>query len=153
MTAERHDVEAVYRRERPRLVRVAYLLTGSTVIAEDLVQEAFVATWHRLATVDQPAAYVRQTVVNLARKHYRRADLERRHAPQPPGTQLPPEIDDTWAALWELSDRERTALVLRFYEDLEVADVAAAMSCRLGTAKSLIHRGVASLRRLLEEQR
>lgn len=145
------DPETLYREDRARLVRLAYLLTGSTAIAEELVQEAFLATWNRLEAADAPAAYVRAAVVNLARRHHRRRRLEERRAPLPPGPHLDPEVDETWQALWQLGDRQRTALVLRFYEDLDVAGVAAAMDCRLGTAKSLIHRGVESLRELLGE--
>jgi DNA-directed RNA polymerase specialized sigma24 family protein len=61
-------------------------------------------------------------------------------------------MDETWLVLWRLGSRQRTALVLRFYEDLDVASVARAMGCRLPAARSLIHRGLASLRTELEER-
>lgn len=144
--------EALYRRDRERLVRLAYLLTGSQAVAEELVQEAFLATWDRLSFVASPGGYVRQSVVNLARRHHRRAEVEQRHAPRPPGAHLDPEVDETWQALWRLPSRQRTALVLRYYEDLDLAAIASTMGCRLGTAKSLVHRGLASLRSILEAQ-
>jgi DNA-directed RNA polymerase specialized sigma24 family protein len=63
---------------------------------------------------------------------------------------LSAELDETWAALWQLPSRQRAALVLRFYEDLTVPQVATALHCRLGTAKSLISRGLAALKEVLE---
>ena len=64
--------------------------------------------------------------------------------------ELPPEFDETWAALDRIPARRRAALVLRYYEDLPVRGVAAALGCRPGTAKSLIHRGLQSLKEVLE---
>lgn len=145
-----HDeIEALYRSRRADMVRLAYLLTGSLAVAEELVQEAFLRVWPRMDEVDNLSAYLRTTVVNLARRHHRRRGVERRHAPQPPGPVLDPETDETWQLLWRLPERQRAALALRFYEDLDVAGVANAMGCRLGTAKSLIHRGVQAMRREL----
>ena len=143
------DLEALYRREHRRMVRVAYLLTGSEAISEELVHDAFLRVAGRLSSVDDPAAYLRTVVVNLTRAHHRRRDVERRHAPVPPGPALPPDVDETWAVLWELPDRQRQALVLRYYADLSLAEVAAALGCPVGTAKSLVHRGLARLEEVL----
>lgn len=151
MTGVDEDIEALYRSHRPTLLRLSFLLTGSSHIAEEVVQEAFIRMGPRLATVGEPVSYLRQTVVNGCREHHRRVAVERRHAPRPPGPGLPPEIDETWEALWQLSQRQRMALILRFYEDLTVPEVAAALGCRLGTAKSLIHRGIQSLRKVLSD--
>lgn len=149
-TAGHSQAEEVYRSDRERLVRVAFMLVGSQEVAEDLVQEAFTQTWARLDYVANPVAYVRQTVVNLCRKHHRRQGVESRHAPRPPGTALAAEVDETWDALWRLPERQRAALVLRYYEDLDVAGVAHALGCRLGTAKSLVHRGLGALKTMVE---
>ncbi len=144
------ELEDLYRSQRPSMVRLAYLLTGSEAAAEEIVQDAFLQVWPRLATIVSPAAYLRTAVVNLARRHHRRRDVERRHAPVPPGPRLPEEVDETWSVLWRLSERQRTALVLRFYADLDIAGVAAALGARPGTAQSLIHRGLAAMRKELE---
>jgi DNA-directed RNA polymerase specialized sigma24 family protein len=67
--------------------------------------------------------------------------------PGPIGT---PELDETWAALAALAPERRAALVLRFYEDLDFAAIAALMGCRVGTARTRVHRGLADLRKELE---
>ncbi len=58
-----------------------------------------------------------------------------------------PEVDETWEALRRLPDRQRAAIVLRFYEDLPEAEIARVLGCRPGTVKSLIHRGLARVRK------
>ena len=151
MTGVDEDLEALYRSHRTELLRLAFLLTGSSHIAEEVVQEAFMRIRPRLATVREPLSYLRQIVVNRCREHHRRVAVERRHAPRPPGPALPGEIDETWEALWLLPRRQRMALVLRFYEDLTVPEVAAALGCRSGTAKSLVHRSIQSLRKVLSD--
>jgi RNA polymerase sigma factor (sigma-70 family) len=141
------SVEGAYRRLRPSMVRLAYLLTGSMELAEDAVHDAFLACAGRWSTLDVPDAYVRTAVTNHARSALRRLGRERdkldrlrRAAPVAVGI---PELDETWARLRRLPDRQRMAVVLRFYEDMSEADIAEAMSCRPGTVKSLIHRGLA----------
>lgn len=151
VTGVEAQVEELYRKHRPGLVRLAFLLTGSAHVAEELVQEAFLSLQPRFGQVREPVAYIRQIVANGARQHHRRVAVERRHAPRPPGPALAPEIDETWEALWRLPERQRAALVLRFYEDLTVREVAAALGCRLGTAKSLIHRGTKALKEVLRD--
>jgi RNA polymerase sigma factor (sigma-70 family) len=143
-------VDELYREHRVRLFRVAYLLTGSRDVADDLAHEAFARLWPRIDGVRDPGAYLHATVVNLSRGHLRRAATAQRHPPAPPGPELPPEIDEIWGLLWTLPERQRAALVLRYYADLDVAGVAAALGCRSGTAKSLIHRGIARLREVVE---
>jgi RNA polymerase sigma factor (sigma-70 family) len=66
-----------------------------------------------------------------------------------PRVELPPDVDETWSALAKIPERRRVALVLRFYEDLPVAEIAALMDCRTGTVTSLIHRGLESMREVL----
>ena len=65
---------------------------------------------------------------------------------------LPPEIDEVLGALATLTPKRRIALVLRFYEDQGVEAIAAALGCRVGTARSLVHRGLATLRKTLETE-
>jgi RNA polymerase sigma-70 factor (ECF subfamily) len=88
-------------------------------------------------------------VVNRCRNHLRRASLERRLRPEPPLAVTGPELDETWQQLRRLTPRRRAAIVLRFYADLRVDEVAEVLGCRPGTAASLIHRGLADLREVL----
>ena len=132
------------------MVRLAGLLVGSRAVAEEVVHDAFLAVHGRLDGLHgDPRPYLRRTVVNGTRQHHRRAALERRKAPPPPDDAVDPEIDEIWDLLWALPERQRRALVLRYYDDLTVPDVADALGCRLGTAKSLIHRGLRRLEREL----
>lgn len=140
-------VEAAYRRLRPGMVRLAHLLTGSAELAEDVVHDVFVACAPVWATIESPDAYVRRAVTNRSRTALRGAGRERDKAQRlgrsPVVTVGIPELDETWAALRRLPDRQRMALVLRFYEDLDGAEIARLLDCRPGTVKSLIHRGLA----------
>jgi len=133
------------------MVRLAHLLTGNNAAAQDLVHDAFIKVAARLTDtsrpVDSPQGYLRTAVVNQCMSWHRRKAVEARHAtiPMEPIV-LGPELDDTWDALTGLPPKRRTALVLRFYEDLSYADIATVMGVRPGTVRSLIHRGLASLR-------
>ena len=143
----REAVDDAYRRLRPALVRLAHLLTGSPDLAEDVVHDAFLACAGRWSTLEAPDAYVRRAVTNQAFSALRRVGRER-HKADRAGRAAPltvgiPEVDETWDALRRLPDRQRMALVLRFYEDLAEADIARLLDCRPATVRSLIHRGLA----------
>jgi DNA-directed RNA polymerase specialized sigma24 family protein len=85
--------------------------------------------------------------VNLCHSHHRRSGVEDRwrdrQAPAAPA--LPPDLDEMWALVQALPTRQREVLVLRFYLDLRVADVADLLDVPVGTVKSAIHRGLAAL--------
>ncbi len=137
------------------MVRLARLIVGSTAVAEELVHDAFVALLRR-DKVESPGAYLRQAVVNNCRSHARRRSLGRVKvaelvASTPADPVLPPELDETWNALRLVSTKQRVALVLRFYADLKVDDIAEAMGERPGTVKSLLHRGLTTLRKELAQ--
>jgi RNA polymerase sigma-70 factor (sigma-E family) len=149
----------LYLRDADEAVRLAYLLTGDRALAEDIVQDAFVRLAGRLVHLRDPGAfgaYLRRTVVNLSNSYFRRRKVERtyleRTAP-PPGSEGPLWSDrpvedrtDLWRALGRLPQRQRAALVLRFYEDLPERRVAELLNCRPGTVKSLVARGLDTLR-------
>jgi RNA polymerase sigma-70 factor (sigma-E family) len=153
---EQTTLAEVYLRSAPGGIRLAYLLTGDRQLAEDLVQEAFVRFVGRFRYLRDPGAfdaYLRQTVVNLAKNHLRRAVLERAHlrriASEPPRIQAGSDIESYEAmrsALLALSERQRAAIVLRYYEDLPEADIADILRCRPATVRSLISRGLQALR-------
>lgn len=139
----------LYRDGFAEMVRMATLLVGSEDTARDLVQDAFVRVHRKWDSIDAPRAYLRRSVVNACTSHHRRRFLERRHAPTETETSVL-EPDELFDALEKLPARQRTALVLRYYSDLPEAEIAAAMGCRRGTVASLIHRGLASLREVIE---
>jgi RNA polymerase sigma factor (sigma-70 family) len=133
------------------MVRLAHLLTGSVDLAEDVVHDAFVSCSRHWSTLDIADAYVRRAVVNHAHSTLRRAGRERdktaRYGRAMSVAVGLPELDETWDMLRRLPDRQRIALVLRFYEDLPEREIADLLGCRPGTVKSLIHRGLARVRK------
>jgi RNA polymerase sigma-70 factor (sigma-E family) len=149
----------LYVRYAPEGIRLAYLLTGDRALAEDLVQEAFARFVGRFKHLRQPEAfgpYLRRTIINLSRSHFRHAKVERafiekeRRAPSH-GSSGSEDLDQTLhEALLRLPERQRAAIVLRFYEDLTDTDTAEVMRCRPGTVRSLVSRGMKSLRVELE---
>ena len=143
------DLEALYRTERDRMVRLALLLVGSVPDAEELVQESFVRVARARQPLDNPPAYLRTTVVNLSRSHLRHLRVQRRQLATVPRLVENPDLDETWVAVCRLPFRQRAAVVLRYYEDLPEAEIASLLSCRLGTVKSNLHHALASLRKEL----
>jgi RNA polymerase sigma-70 factor (sigma-E family) len=145
----------LYIRHAPDGIRLAYLLTGDRSLAEDLVQEAFARFVGRLGHLRDPEAfgpYLRRTVVNLSRSHFRHVRVERAYAErqsrQPEGEALPDQGLDlaVHEALFRLPERQRAAIVLRFFEDLSEGQAAELLKCRLGTVRSLVARGMKTLR-------
>ncbi len=143
------DLVSLYRDERVKFVRMAYLMCGRADVAEDLVQDAFVASARRWADVDQPVAYLRTAVANRCRDWLRRQKLAARYSVrvEPVSVQEP---DELWDALGRLEPRRRMAVVLRYYEDLPDAEIAAVLDCRPSTVRPLLHRGLKDLRREVE---
>lgn len=140
------DLLGLYRQRYEPMVRLAYLLTGNLSVAEELVQDAFVSVhrnWDRAAF---PSAYLRTAVVNNSRSWLRRRLLEEQRAVvRLVDTGLP--ADEMWDVLQHLPERQRAAIVLRFYEDLPDAEIARVLGCRVPTVRTAIHRGLAALRK------
>jgi RNA polymerase sigma factor (sigma-70 family) len=137
------------------MLRLAALIVSSPETAEDVVQDAFGAVEQRWEGIDAPGAYLRTTVVNGCRAVLRRREIERRSLAEAPARAepRPPEhLVELTDALDRLGERQRLAIVLRYFADLPFAEVAAAMECRPSTARSLVRRGLASLRRELQEE-
>jgi RNA polymerase sigma-70 factor (sigma-E family) len=153
--SERENFEKLYRRHSRDTRRLAYLLTGSWETAEDLTQDAFIRAFGRLAHLRNQQAfgpYLQRTVVNLARMHYRRRAVERRFLAARAGerphhtSERSVGSDELEVALARLPYRQRAAVVLRFYCDLSDAEMGTILGCATGTVRSLISRGVATLR-------
>jgi RNA polymerase sigma-70 factor (sigma-E family) len=139
------------------LRRLGYLLTGDWAEAEDLAQEAMVRTyraWSRIRERDRPGAYARSVLVNRRRSMLRRSMIEQKHAEMLRSEDYAPDFGEDGFVLWEairaLPQRQRAALVLRFYEDLPEAEIARILDAPVGTVKSLVHRGVAGVRERLQ---
>lgn len=138
------------------LTRMAYLLTGDHAAAEDLVQAALAsafARWRRIEAMQSPDAYVRRMIVNQHVSWWRRHRREQLRAAVPDvavpdfaGGQAVAEA--VRAAVRALPRRQRAALVLRYYEDLPDAEVAAVLGCSPGTVRSQLTRALAALRRV-----
>ena len=143
------DRLALFERERAGLVRLAHAITGSNQVAEDLVQDAYLR-WVRRPGVASPGGYLRTVVVNLARDVLRRRGTLERIGAERPLLLGEPVLDETWAIVRSLPERYRTALALKFYEDLSEREIAELMGVRPGTVKSLIHRGLGKVRKELE---
>jgi RNA polymerase sigma-70 factor (sigma-E family) len=139
----------LYATERDRLVRLAYVLTGSQAAAEDLVQDTFIRVYPRLDGLGDPGPYLRRSVVNACYSWHRRQRRERLARIDPPVATLPDQDIEMWDALGQLSAARRTVLVLRYYLDLPEAEVAALLGWRIGTVKSATHRALRDLRRIL----
>ncbi len=145
----------------PSLYRTAYLMLGDAAEAEDLVQTALAKTYASWGTVrDLGAAhgYARTTLVNTAASWFRRRSWRNERPtevlPDPPsgGAHLGPDETDRptlVAALAQLPPRQRAVIVLRYYDDLDVAATAAALGCSPGTVKSQTSDALAKLRTLL----
>lgn len=140
----------------PRLYRTAYLLVGEHALAEDLVQTALAKTygsWSQVRSLDAAPAYARTVLVNTATSWFRRRSWRNEH----PTEQLPDRGYDAdpaerpamVAALAQLPPRQRAVIVLRYYDDLGVAETAAALGCSVGTVKSQTSDALAKLRLLL----
>jgi RNA polymerase sigma-70 factor (sigma-E family) len=158
--SHRSRLAEVYVRHAPEGIRLAYLLTGDRALAEDLVQEAFLRFVGRLHFVRNPDAvegYLRRTIVNLSKNHFRHQAVERsylaRHAGEVVEGRADPDVptyETIRTALLALPVRQRAAIVLRYYEDLPEGQIAEILGCRPATVRSLVARGLEALRQIPE---
>lgn len=138
----------------PGLVRLGYVLTGDRWLAEDLAQTALAGAcraWWRVKRADDPDAYVRRILINASNRQFRRRRPaeEARAVPDGPLADPAAEADqrsDLMAALRELAPRQRAVIVLRYWADLNDAQVAALLGCSEGTVRSQAWRALAKLR-------
>jgi RNA polymerase sigma-70 factor (sigma-E family) len=142
--------ETLYRSQYLPMVRLAFLLLGSNAVAEEVVQEAFVRVRNAVERAANPAAYLRTAVVNGCRNQQRHANVERRHQPVLLAQASLDQPDHLADALAQLPGRQRAVIVLRYYEGLTEAEIAAVLGCRKGTVKSATSRGLAQLRKVIE---
>ena len=156
-------VTEIYDGEYKSLVRLAVLLVHDVPTAEEVVQDAFEAmhtALRRLRDSEKALSYLRQAVVNKSRSVLRHRTVVDKNAPKPAPDEPSAEhaamalIERTAvvAALRALPDRQREAIVLRYYADFSEADIAAAMGISRGAVKSHTARGMTALRSILEQE-
>lgn len=137
--------------------RLAYLVTGDRSIAEDICHDAFIRTAGRLTYLrDQSAfrAYFRRAVVNLAKNHFRRKDLERRFASrlrQDAHEDRSGDDVDLMDAVHRLPFRQRAAFLLRYFSGLTEQEAADALRCSTAAINSLVARARRNLQSALGE--
>jgi RNA polymerase sigma-70 factor (sigma-E family) len=136
------------------LLQTAYLLTGDRHRAEDLLQTALTRAylrWDRIESED-PEGYVRRTLANAHIDWWRRKPWREEPAAELPDVAGPDQAaaydvrSAVLDALGELSRRQRAVVVLRYYEDLSEAEIAAVLGCSPGTVKSAASRAMSKLR-------
>ena len=146
------DLEALVRTRGPVLVGYAYLLCGDRATAEDLVQDALVRCFTRGRVASRPEnieGYVRRTVLTAYVDGFRRRQrwAALRHLVATDDTDGPRDCEvtartDVARALALLSPRQRACVVLRFYEDLSLREIAEALTLSLGSVKRYLSDGV-----------
>jgi RNA polymerase sigma-70 factor (sigma-E family) len=155
-------VTELYRAHAVGLIRLAIVMLGDRAAAEDVVQDAFLGLyrhWARLADSANALTYVRSAVLNRCRNELRqRGRSWRRELAAAAGESaeaavlVGEEHQRVLAAIRALPDRQREALVLRYYLDMSEEEAARAMGISRGTVKSATHRAVAALGRMLKEE-
>ncbi|MCP9208603.1 SigE family RNA polymerase sigma factor [Streptomyces cucumeris] len=142
----------------PRLLRVAWLLTGDAHLAEDLLQTVLAKVWPkwRRIAADNPEAYVRRALVNTHASWWRRRWRgEVPHDELPDVTAAPDPFESVdleqslAAAVRRLPGRQRAVVVLRYFEDLSVEDTAEVLGCTAGTVKSQASKALRTLQSLV----
>jgi RNA polymerase sigma-70 factor (sigma-E family) len=151
--ASERDYRDYVMARRPALIHEAYLLVGEIHLAEDLVQTALTKTyvaWRRVAASQASDAYVRRILINTnTSRHRKRRVAEVLTETPPDSTPVPerqPESAAIIQALMELPQRQRAAIVLRYWDDLPESAVAELMGCSVGTVRTHTARAVARLR-------
>lgn len=147
----------------PRLVGLAYAMTGSKADAEDLVQDTLatvVTKWSRVSEAENIDAYVRRTMVNTLISKKRRKwttevvshEVVTADWSQPASAGVAQQVTDRDAVLEllrQLPDRQRAVMALRYYQDLPDAQIAATLDCSEQAVRSAAHNAMKTLRRLM----
>jgi RNA polymerase sigma-70 factor (ECF subfamily) len=153
--------ESFYRREFPRAVALAYALTGSGAVAEDVAQECLIAVhrnWDRIGGYDNPPAWLRRVLVNRATSLHRRRAAEWRAVQRLVGREassatvpdLEPASVEVWSAVRKLPRRQAQAIALHYVDELSLEEIGAVLGCSAGTVKTHLHRGRRELSRRLD---
>lgn len=145
--------EGFYMKEYPSVVSLAYALSGSRWVAEDLAQEAFLVVhtrWDAVSGYDRPEIWVRRVVANLSVSALRRRVAEakavaRMSSARAPDSALSVETIEFWRAVRSLPRRQKQVIALHYVEDLPIAGIAQVLEIAEGTVKKHLHDGRATL--------
>ncbi|NNF64534.1 MAG: sigma-70 family RNA polymerase sigma factor [Acidimicrobiia bacterium] len=143
-------IEDLFHAEYNGMVRLAYTLVNNNAEAEEIVQDSFAEVHRRFDELRQPGAYLRTTVVLRCRSLLRRRRVMERHAPEPL-EQLPASACELWDVLNKLDEDQRVAVVLRYLGQYRASEIAEIMDMPAATVRSHVRRGLAILRRELEQ--
>lgn len=163
MTKSRGRAAGLYQQHAADAVQLAYLLTGNKHLAEDLAQDAFVRLFGRFQELRNPeafGAYLRRTIVNLSRDHFRRLQRERSLSRRQRSSDGEEDDrlsrvdahDELFQALQTLPPRQRAAVVLRFCESLSEHETAEILETSVGAVNSLVSRGLTTLRKQVRSE-
>jgi DNA-directed RNA polymerase specialized sigma24 family protein len=147
------SLEELFVAHGDRLGRLAYLLVGSAHDAEDVVATVYARIARQdLGDIRDPVAYLARAVANEAKSHHRRVGRERRVRVRLRATAQPVGLgaSELLDALKVLNPLERTVVVLHYYDDRTIDDVAALLDIARGTVASAQSRALAKLRKVLE---
>ena len=157
MSGERLSFDDFYRSEHRHVLGLAFVLTGSQAVAEDVAQDAFTAAfrhWGFVGTCDSPGAWVRRVTCNRAASVVRRRLVEAKALVRlAKRTPIAVELDEGDEAFWQavrrLPARQAQAVALYYFEDYSVREIAAVLDCSEGTVKTHLSRARAAVARHL----
>jgi RNA polymerase sigma-70 factor, ECF subfamily len=153
--------DAFYSSEFPRMVDLAYALSGSRFAAEDLAQEAMLAAharWERVGVLDRPGAWVRRVVMNKAASLFKRRSAELRAlarlAPLRGSTflRIDSETEHVWREVRKLPLRQVQVVALYYLDQLSVEEISHVLEIAEGTVKAHLHQARQTLAPMLERQ-
>ncbi len=156
----RESFDSFYKREVDSVVGLAYALSGSRSGAEDLAQEGFLAAfrhWGRIASFDDPGAWVRRVVANRAVSTVRRrgAEVKALLRMRPPGfevLELPAESALVWEEVRRLPNRQAQTIALRYLDQQKISQIAQILECSENTVKTHLARARQTLAERLGEE-
>lgn len=143
------QLDALYRVEYAGMVRLAYTLLASNAEAEEIVQDSFVEVYGRWHEILKHGAYLRCTVVSRCRSALQRRKMRLPYSVEEPC--VPAPASELWDVLARLSVDQRIAVVLRYYGGYAAPDIAAMLEIPSATVRSHLRRGLATLKKELEE--
>jgi RNA polymerase sigma factor (sigma-70 family) len=148
------EFDDFYRTNRASAVRWATALVGSPEVGEEIAQDSLAAVGRRLGSLDNPAGYLRRTVVNRAaswhRWHIRSLRREARSVAGGPSSYTQ-STDEMLDALAVLPYKQRAAVTLRYWADWTDEQIADALGCAPTSVRVLLHRGLAALKKEIAE--
>ena len=150
------DFATWYSIAHPKIVTSLLLCTGDLHAAQEAADEAFARAytrWRRVSAMTSPTGWTYRVAFNVLRRRWRRSALERALLLRKlPPTTMPAPAGETWEAVRNLPERQRTAVVLRFVADMTEAEIAQAMGTTRSTVSSSLAAAKQSLGRMLADE-